>query len=479
MPYIPFTEEQKLRAASVNLETFLRRQNVELTRSGGEYKLAADGYVTVRGSEWYDQAERKGGNAISFVRRFYNMDFPEAVSMLLDGEHAQPADLRPRPPRKERPPFALPPVHTDMRRVFAYLTKQRHIPAGLISHFAKAGLLYESAEPSKDGSKTYHNAIFVGLDENGVAHHAHKRGLYTFGESYRGNITGSDPAYSFHHTGPGDSLFVFEAPIDLLSFLTFFPDGLGWNSQVALCGVAEHAMLRLLERNEQIGKVVLCLDHDERGIEATGRLWEILEQRGNIQVENLPPVHKDWNEDLKAGLGLDAQPGEEHPQVVLFEASARGLAGRIGEQMNSAPPAFALLESTTRQIQEQLRAGDFAQAKEATKTTTALWLLAAADQYRQLGRPQTPDALCADLAGRFAPHRNRQEVKTQARDLSKNAESLCRQTDAPDILLEADKEKLADACMDMALGCAKLAVKMHVDEQKQAQKQSGPAMTLS
>lgn len=55
--------------------------------------------------------------------------------------------------------------------------------------FVHRGMVYESAD--------YHNAVFVGYDENGIPRHAHKRG--TGSEStYKGNAEGSDPRYSFH-----------------------------------------------------------------------------------------------------------------------------------------------------------------------------------------------------------------------------------------------------------------------------------------
>lgn len=56
MPYIHFTEEQKLRACEVDLVEFLRHQGEKLIRSGPEYRLASDHSVTVQGNEWYDHA---------------------------------------------------------------------------------------------------------------------------------------------------------------------------------------------------------------------------------------------------------------------------------------------------------------------------------------------------------------------------------------------------------------------------------------
>ena len=211
--YIHFTEEQKQRAAAVDLEEFLRCRGEKLLSSGREKRLASDHSVTVRGNEWYDHAEERGGHAVSFVQRFYSLSYPDAVTMLLGGElgTAYPsAGERTEEPVK---PFALPPANKDMRRVFAYLIKHRGIAKDVVAHFAKAGLLYEDAE--------YHNAVFVGTDAEGVPRHAHKRSANSYGKAFRLNVEGSDPRYSFHHVGTDRSLYVFEAPIDMLSYIRF------------------------------------------------------------------------------------------------------------------------------------------------------------------------------------------------------------------------------------------------------------------
>lgn len=70
MPYIHFTEEQKLRVSEVDLELFLRSQGETLIRSGPEFRLANDHSITVRGSGWYDHAAEQGGGPVSFVRNF-------------------------------------------------------------------------------------------------------------------------------------------------------------------------------------------------------------------------------------------------------------------------------------------------------------------------------------------------------------------------------------------------------------------------
>lgn len=75
MPYIPFTEEQKRRANSVDLAEYLRRRGEKLIPSGPEYRLASDHSVTVRGREWYDHEAREGGGPVSFLQTFHDLSY--------------------------------------------------------------------------------------------------------------------------------------------------------------------------------------------------------------------------------------------------------------------------------------------------------------------------------------------------------------------------------------------------------------------
>lgn len=284
--YIHFTEEQKERAATVDLEYFLRQRGEKLLSSGRDKRLASDHSVTIRGCQWFDHDSRQGGNAISFVRFFYNRTYPEAVTMLLDEMYPCAPKATEAPPK----PFALPPVNSDMRRVYAYLVKHRNIARDVVAHFARKKLLYEDAK--------YHNAVFVGTDETGVPRHAHKRSTNSSGKAFRLNVEGCDPRYTFHHMGTDGSLYVFEAPIDLLSYITLHPVDWQRHSYVACCGTSIQPVEKMLERMPQLDTVLLCLDNDEAGHAASQRMKTQLEE--NYTVERLTPEHKDWNDDLIA-----------------------------------------------------------------------------------------------------------------------------------------------------------------------------------
>ena len=188
-------------------------------------------------------------------------------------------------------PFALPPPNRDMRRVYAYLMKHRHINRDVITHFARAGVLYEDEK--------YHNVVFVGKDEIGTARHAHKRSTNSTGKAFRQNVEGSDPRYSFHHLGRDGSLFVFEAPIDLLSYLSLYPEDWNEHSYVARCGTSPIPVLTMLQRVKTPQAVYLCLDNDRAGHEASLRMAEQIGERFNIDSDRLTPEQKDWNDDLR------------------------------------------------------------------------------------------------------------------------------------------------------------------------------------
>ena len=280
--FTPFTQEQKQQAAATDLAAFLQSRGEKLISSGREKRLASDHSVTIRGGDWYDHAEQHGGNAISFLQRYYNMSFPEAVQTLLGGGF-RPAEIVPPNPK----PFALP----DMRRVFAYLTKTRGIDNRIISAFAHEKLIYEDAK--------YHNAVFVGRDESGKPVHAHASSTNSRGKTFRINVEGSDPRYSFHHIGTNGSLLVFEAPIDLLSHISLYPQNWQENSYVACCGTSIQPVLKSLEQMPQADTVLLCLDNDEAGQKANRRMAEQLETEGLTVMTQIPKM-KDWNDDLLA-----------------------------------------------------------------------------------------------------------------------------------------------------------------------------------
>lgn len=292
--YIHFTKEQREQARRTDLANFLINQGEKVKKSGSEYEwLDGSQKVTIRGHLWYHQYEQKGGDVIDFVCRFYNKDYAEAVEMLLNGIGGQIITS----PHIERvhKPFELPPRNDRMSRVFSYLLLTRGIDKDVLFEFVRRKMIYESAN--------YHNAVFVGYDSSGKPRHAHKRGTVT-NNPYKGNVAGSQPEYSFHFNGTSEKLFLFEAPIDMLSYISMHKKNWKEHSYAASCSVSDRVLFQCLNDNTNIKNVFLCFDNDEAGQTANKRIADKLNKL-NIQNEILIPTHKDWNEDILNGERTD------------------------------------------------------------------------------------------------------------------------------------------------------------------------------
>ena len=206
MAYKKYSEQEIAKAAETDLVDLLRRQGEELKAVGSEYEWrhGAD-RITIRGCQWYNHYEEKGGNAIKFVQEFYGKNFKESMEFLLGGSAGEVKQAKPMEKPKKDGPLVAPERNDSMRRVYAYLLTKRNLDKDVVAAFVKQGLIYESAD--------YHNAVFVGENKDGKICHASVRGTGNT-STYRGNVPNSDPAYSFHWYGTNDKLYLFEAPID-------------------------------------------------------------------------------------------------------------------------------------------------------------------------------------------------------------------------------------------------------------------------
>ena len=269
--YIPFTEQQREQARLTDLAAFLRQCGEEVKRSGSENMWLDHGQkVTIRGNLWLHQYEQVGGDAVDFVRRFYNLDYREAVLTLTSmgvGMIREPVE-----PFTQKP-LQIPAKYENMRRVYGYLLQRRGIDKEVLDTFAYRGLVYECDR--------YHNAVFVGIDKEKEIRHIHKRSTAAQG-GFKGNAPGSEPEYSFHWHGGGDVLYLFEAPIDMLSFISMFKHCWKSQSYAASCGVSDKVLWQMLKDGPHIKKVYICFDNDKPGQQAAQRIADCRNERGEL-----------------------------------------------------------------------------------------------------------------------------------------------------------------------------------------------------
>ena len=276
-----YTQAQIDKADAVDLEKFLRAQGETLVRSGKEYRWKAHDSLTVCGNKWFRHSQSRGGFPVDFVMEFYGKSFPEAVQMLT----GEPGEAQPEAGPAPSPAFRLPLRNVTNANILNYLTQERKLSPSLVNFFIAAGDIYEDA--------AHHNVVFVGRDADGHPRYASSRGIQ---EKFRQDAAGAEKAFGFAHRGTDKQLLVFEAPIDLLSFIELFPKNWQQHNYLSLGGVSGKALRQFLSERPDVERVFLCLDADKAGEDACKRLAALLPD--TVSVTRIQPCMKDWNDVL-------------------------------------------------------------------------------------------------------------------------------------------------------------------------------------
>jgi len=212
---------------------------------------------------------------------FYGKSFPEAVQMLT----GEPGEVQPEADPAPSPAFRLPLRNVTNANILNYLTQERKLSPSLVNFFIVAGDIYEDA--------AHHNVVFVGRDADGHPRYASSRGI---NEKFRQNAAGAEKAFGFAHRGTDKQLLVFEASIDLLSFIELFPKNWQQHNYLSLGGVSGKALRQFLSERPDVERVFLCLDADKAGEDACKRLATLLPD--SVSVTRIQPCMKDWNDVL-------------------------------------------------------------------------------------------------------------------------------------------------------------------------------------
>ena len=296
-----YTREQIQRADDTDLYVFLSGRGESFKRCGKEYRWLRHDSVMINKNEWYRFSQNKGGHAIDFMKEFYGLSFAEAVKELLGEEGVGDTNRRTAKEdagRQKVCPIPLPGLELPERNESCeiarkYLIEQRKLSEHLVDQMIEKGDIYES--------KAYHNVVFVGRDKEQNPRYAAMRG--TDENRYRGEARGSEKAYGFGHIGTDEKLFVFESPIDLLSYITAVPEEWEKHSYISLGGLSEKAMKRMYTEYPYIHSIYLCLDNDEPGNERCRQFVSLIPEK--LSVYRLEPVKKDWNECLVAEVPVE------------------------------------------------------------------------------------------------------------------------------------------------------------------------------
>ena len=315
MPYIsPEVIEQ---ARQIDLLTYLRRfepDNVEEVKgTRNVYRTVDHDSLKMSNGKWFWWSQGFGGyNALDYLIKVRNYSFMDAVEILTGKELANWTPPPKKEEKNEPKVLRLPEKYQDSKRVIQYLFN-RGIDYQIIQECIADGVIFES-------NGRYHNAVFVGKDETGTPKYAAYRGLGS--STFKGDAYGSDKQYSFRLLAkePCQSVHLFEAAIDLLSYATLLKcEGKDYKKEnlLSLSGVYQPkkeikdskipiALSTFLKGNLQVKTIFLHLDNDKTGRLCTAALKELLQKDYRI-VDEPPPVGKDFNDFLMSYLGIARQ----------------------------------------------------------------------------------------------------------------------------------------------------------------------------
>ena len=298
------------KAMQVDLLEYAKSLGMEFETRGRNNTFYQKGHslnITRSKNMYYRFSTGKGGNVINFAMEQNGWTFQQAVRSLCGEEIQKSVPKQTYIPAKQIPEhkekMILPKANSDARRAFAYLVKTRHIDSQIVTQLMREHKIYENDK---------HSCVFVGFDKNGQAGYASVRSTYTMGNSYRGDVKNSDKRHCFTLNGKSDSVYVFEAPIDVMSHATLTKVS-GWDWQedwrIALGGVSDLGLQQFLSLHPEIKNIHFATDNDEQGkkvleneyntdgtIKKVGYMQKYKDK--GYEVFREEPAHKDFNEHL-------------------------------------------------------------------------------------------------------------------------------------------------------------------------------------
>lgn len=292
------TDEQKERAAFVNLPQFLMAHGFDLKKVGREYVWKDHDSLHIKDNgpgergQWFRFSENKGGDNIGLLREYMDMSFIDAVEALtgehIDRTYTPSHTYEPKPVQQTARELSLAEAD-NCRRVFAYLCKTRGLDYDMLSALVKKGVI---SQEEKTG-----NVLFKYFDTDGKVIGAEKVGTSTE-HKFKGIATGSVGGHGFEVVrGTGEKAFFFESAIDMLSYLQMHSKELDNCRLVSMMGVKPSIVLdTMLRHNIAAENVFLCSDNDTAGNEFAQRLQE---QYPDMKRIITPDTYKDWNDMLR------------------------------------------------------------------------------------------------------------------------------------------------------------------------------------
>lgn len=235
-----------------------------------------------------------------------NKSWKEAVTEILGRPQDKIDTYDKTRSEKNEMPLDLPEKSSNAKNVIAYLCSTRRLDYDIVKWCLKEKLIYQDKR---------RNCVFVGCDKDGRVKHVHLKGTNP-DRTFLKDIEGSDKRFAFSIIGRTDTVFVFESPVDLLSYMSLQMNiGSDINdSYISLYGTSNLRLMQFLDDYPNTKEIVLCLDNDAAGVKATQEIKAELKIKygDNYAVKIDKPELKDFNDSLIYSLRPETDLNENN-----------------------------------------------------------------------------------------------------------------------------------------------------------------------
>lgn len=272
-------EEQKKAARKADLYGYLLQYHSDTVQKSGHNRLQNkehDSLIITKGKGYCHNSINETGNGIDYLMKYLGYSFTRAVAVLANFggfEDSAGETISPAPSKA---------FNGNFKRVFAYLTKTRGIPAAVVDSLIKKKLLYEDER---------HNCVFNSADCNyselvGTLSNIRFKGISPQSDS---------DGYWMYGAELPNTIYICESAIDAIS-LSVIQTRIRDTSDIAwisIGGLKPAAVNRLIHIYDD-DRCVLAIDNDEAANKFAAAF---------PTLRRIKPKAKDWNEDIINGAG--------------------------------------------------------------------------------------------------------------------------------------------------------------------------------
>lgn len=281
-----YNKDEIQQAAAMDIVSVVESFGIQLKKTGKAYSHGENHKLRVYpdSNSYYDFSTGVGGDPINFVKRQLDTTFANAMNYLLEGEYTQ-TDFIEQPKEDFHYYF---PRNSDTRVGKEYLINERKLDPILVN------FLFEKDRIRMDKMNQIifpwqKDNVIVGATVQGTSYDPEK---YAKGR-FKGIAKNSESNFSYNISiGKPNKMYVFESPIDLLSYWSMNKD-LRNVSFVSTNGAKEAAVFKtlgyLVTNNCQIKDIYVCSDND--------RVGQTFYQKLDLGYENIT-FHKVIPDDL-------------------------------------------------------------------------------------------------------------------------------------------------------------------------------------